>query len=134
MSPLLLAALMAAGPVAAQPGGSQTFMPKVEGRWLIVYAEEGGRRNNAWEQKVATVSDNTLSYESDGKKRTLNLSFGPRETLKARFGGEGSEGKSQNGVYIAGQDYLCISLGEPSGTGGGSSGSFILILRRQRGR
>ncbi len=103
--------------------------PKVEGRWRIVYAEEGGRRNNAWEQKIATVKDDKLSYESEGKTRTLKLTFGPHQTVKAE--GEGTF----RGVYIHGQDYLCISLNnakdEDKGRGE-SSASFILILRKQR--
>jgi hypothetical protein len=103
--------------------------PMVDGKWRIVYAEEGGRRNNAWEQKVATVSHNTLSYESEGKKRSLKLMFGPHQTVKA-------EGEHKlSGVYIHGQDYLCLSLNDAAGEGkerGQSSGSFILILRKQR--
>ena len=103
--------------------------PMVEGRWRIVYAEEGGRRNNAWEQKLATVKDDTLSYESEGKKRSLKLTFGPHQTVKAEGEGE------FRGVYIHGQDYLCVSLNdakdEKKGRGQ-SSASFILILRKQR--
>ena len=105
--------------------------PKVEGKWRIVYAEEGGRRNNAWEQKVASVEGNTLSYESEGQKRSIKLTFGPHQTVKA----EGE--KEYSGVYISGQDYLCLSLNDakdPEKTPRGeSSGSFILILRKQRG-
>jgi hypothetical protein len=103
--------------------------PKVEGKWRIVYAEEGGRRNNSWEQQLASVSDNTLSYESEGKKRSLKLTFGPHQTIKAK--GEGD----YTGVYILGQDYLCVSLNEARDEDKGrgqSSGSFILILRKQR--
>lgn len=105
--------------------------PKVEGKWRIVYAEEGGRRNNSWEQQLAGVSDNTLSYESEGKKRSLKLMFGPHQTIKAK--GEGD--KDYTGVYILGQDYLCVSLNDAKDKGKGrgqSSGSFILILRKQR--
>ncbi len=103
--------------------------PNVAGKWRIVYAEEGGRRNNAWEQQLATVADSTLSYESEGKKRSLKLMFGPNQTLKAK--GE----HEYAGVYVHGQDYLCISLNDVKGDGKGrgeSSGSFILILRKQR--
>jgi hypothetical protein len=106
--------------------------PKVEGKWRIVYAEEGGRRNNSWEQKVATVKDNTLSYESDGKERTLKLTFGPHQTVKAKGAGKGKG--EYSGVYISGQDYFSISLnaGEGDKGRGQSSGSFILIMRKQR--
>jgi predicted RecA/RadA family phage recombinase len=104
--------------------------PQVEGKWRIVYAEEGGRRNNAWEQQLASVSDNTLNYDSEGKKRSLKLTFGPHQTVKAK--GE----KEHTGVYILGQDYLCVSLNDAKDGDKGrgkSSGSFILILRKQRG-
>jgi hypothetical protein len=55
---------------------------------------------------AATVQGNTLSYESEGKKRSLELSFCPQQTVKAK--GEAKDDYS--GVYILGQDYLCISL------------------------
>jgi hypothetical protein len=122
--------------------------PKLDGKWLIVYAEEGGRRNNSWETQVATVSGETLSYEAGGKKYSLQMKFGPNQTLKATVSGsEGKDKAAQSGVYIAGQDYLCISL-NPEGAEKGkeaaatatkgaddkgtSSGSFILIFRKQR--
>jgi hypothetical protein len=152
MSPLLLAVALAVG--ADEGRGDAAGRPHVEGRWLIVYAEEGGRRNNAWEQRQATVQGNTLSYSDEGKMHSVRLTFGPHQTLRASFeGGErsgGNGGGEHAGVYIAGQDYLCISLtggegrgegrregrGERAGAGGErghSSGHFILILRRQRG-
>jgi hypothetical protein len=106
--------------------------PKVEGKWRIVYAEEGGRRNNAWEQRVANVRDNTISYEAEGKMRSLKLVFEAHQTVKAT--GEGESKGEYNGVYIHGQDYLCLSLNAKEGDKGRreSSGSFILILRKQR--
>ncbi len=133
MSALLMAALLAA-PGADQPGA----MPNVEGKWLIVYAEEGGRRMNSWEQRVANLKDNTLTYERDGKEQQIHLKFGPHQTLKASTAKEDASAGG-DGVYIAGQDYLCLSLtsgnftgGEKAQGAGSSSGSFILILRRQR--
>jgi hypothetical protein len=134
--------------------------PKLDGTWLIVYAEEGGRRNNAWEQNQATFKGDTLTYGREGKFQSMKLTFGKHQTVKAsKEGKEGEEkgaaddSKSYNGVYIAGQDYFCLSL---EGTGGAnkgarevkkegeeknttadagkgeksSSGSFILILRK----
>jgi hypothetical protein len=154
MSTLLMAAVLAA--VAAdQPGerAAAGAMPNVQGKWLIVYAEEGGRRMNSWEQRVATIKDDTMTYERDGKEQAMHLTFGPHQTLKASAGksAENTAGTGQ-GVYIAAQDYLCLSLasgnftgGERGGAGaagaagagqgqghGTSSGKFILILRRQR--
>jgi hypothetical protein len=133
MSVLLFAAMLAVG-------ADDTTTPQVNGKYMIVYAEEGGRRNNSWEQRQATVRDNTLTYEADGKEHAIQLKFGPNQTLEAsQTGGEGHKG-----VYIAGKDYLCLSLesgkfsnGEAGAAAatkgnGGSSGSFILILRRQR--
>ncbi len=71
------------------------------------------------------------------------MKFGPKQTLPATLS-ENVAKAAHSGVYIAGQDYLCISLnpeGAKEATGAGakagedksaSSGSFILILRRQR--
>ena len=121
MSALLLTALLV---VAAEDA------PKVEGKWLIVYAEEGGNRQSNWETKVATLKGNGLTFERDGKDQTLDLAFGDNQTVKAS--GLSKDGKA-SGVYILGQDYLCLSLNSTAGKGDGkSSGSFILILRRQR--
>jgi hypothetical protein len=138
MRPFLVAAVLvtSAGVLGAED--KPAAAPKVEGKWLIAYAEEGGRRNNAWEAQLATVSDNTLSFERDGKKSSLRLSFGPHQTVKASIAKEGGEEKGDyTGVYIAAQDYFAISLnqGDKADAGadrGSSSGAFILILKRQR--
>ena len=128
MSTLFVATLLAF--VAADADA-----PKLDGTWQVVYAEEGGRRNNAWEQRLATVKGDTLTYEDAGKKRTVKLKFGPGQTVEATRSGEGEgAGKAHRGVYIAGQDYLCMSLeaGDGKKAGHTSSGDFILILRKQR--
>jgi hypothetical protein len=137
MGTLLLVSLLALGAEES---------PAIQGKWMIVYAEEGGRRNNSWEQRQATVTDDTLKYEAEGKEHSISLKFGPHQTVEAT----GAGGRSHRGVYIAGRDYLCISMesgrfgastrgeGQEKGartSAGGrekSSGSFILILRRQR--
>lgn len=142
--------------VGRTPGG-EAGKPALDGKWLIVYAEEGGRRNNAWEQRVATIKGDTLSYEAEEKRRSMQLTFGPNQTLSAKVAGEG-KAKIHKGVYIAAQDYLCISLvtgGKAKDAGAGaaaagagqapaaaaqkggahhSSGDFIVILRRQRAK
>jgi hypothetical protein len=140
----------AAGEARAQAGKGG-----IEGKWLILYAEEGGRRENSWENRQATVAGNVLSYEGEGgKKLSLTLKVGKGQTVEATT----SEGGTLKGVYILGQDYLCLSVSkggkmkkggapvEPvavtteapapqagGGTGHASSGDFILILRRVRG-
>jgi hypothetical protein len=131
MSSMLLAALLAG---TAEAPAADAPAPKIEGKWLIVYAEEGGRRNNAWEAKVATVKDDMLTYERDGKKNTLKLAFGAHETVKAALDTEGGEIKKGNyqGVYIAGQDYFSLALNGEGTDKGTSSAAFILILKRQR--
>jgi hypothetical protein len=158
MSTLVLAVLLAAS-ASDQPGaGGAQATPRVEGKWLIQYAEEGGRRNNAWEQRQATIRGNTLSFEQDGREQTIQLTFGPNQTLRATAGrGQGGDGQgagqsfgtltgTHSGVFIAAQEFLCISLNKTTGRGtegtqgqasadkgqGDSSGAFILILRRQR--
>jgi hypothetical protein len=144
MTPFLLAVALAAG------AEGQALPAQVEGKWLIAYHEEGGRRETSWEQRVATVKGNTLSYSNESDVRTLHLTFGPRQTLKASITTTPKESsqdskqskekdtRSMTGVCIAGQDYLCISLdgGDESGKGAKdrkrSSGLYILIMRRQR--
>ena len=129
MTPLLLTVALTIG---ADP------KPDVEGKWLIVYAEEGGRRNTTWEQKVATMKGDTLSYSKEGEERTLKLKFDADQkvTGKLAVGKDAGDGKTLSGVYIAGQDYLALSFnaGEAAAKSDTpkSSGSFILILRRQR--
>lgn len=105
--------------------------PMLDGKWLIVYAEEGGRRNNAWEQRVAVLQGDTLSYQAEQKRRSLQLKLGPNQTLSAAVQDEEGSSRKHQGVYIAAQDYLCLSL-VTGAKKHSSSGDFILILRRQR--
>jgi hypothetical protein len=126
---LITSALFALG--AAEARADEKAAAPKEGKWLIAYAEEGGRRNNSWESQVATLDDGVLTFERDGKKNTLKLSFGPNQTVKADVT-EGEGKGNYNGVYIAAQDYFCLSLNSEGGSRGSSSGSFILILKRQR--
>lgn len=135
MSAILLSVALISAPPARAPGAAAA--PHLEGKWLIVYVEEGGKRNATWEQQVATAKDDTLTYSKDGDERTLKLSYGDHQTVKvAASGGKGTDKLSaeMSGVYIAAQDYFCLSL-NPAGAkegAGGSSASFILILRKQR--
>jgi hypothetical protein len=150
---MLMTAVLATAPVDQPTKAADAPAPNVDGKWLIVYAEEGGRRVQGWEQHVATLKDGVLTYDREGKDVTIDLKFGPKQTLKAASGATaGSKEAASDGVYIAGQDYLCISLTGGSFTGGDkpkeeskekdakadepakgpSSGNFILILRRQR--
>jgi hypothetical protein len=128
MNMLLVTAVFALGGDAQPTAAKEAAGARLDGKYMIVYAEEGGRRNNAWEQRQATIKDNTLSYEPEsGKQRSLQLKLGKHQTLEATSGA-----KTRHGVYILGRDYLCVSLGAATAANG-SSGSFILILRRQRG-
>ena len=152
MRVLLASALVLLSAGAMRLAGGEDGNAMVDGKWLIVYAEEGGRRNNAWEQRVATIKGATLSYEAEDKQRSMHLTFGPHQTLSAKVTDDG-KAKTHKGVYIASQDYLCLSLvtGKAKGAGAAapesttavaaqkdgahhSSGDFILILRRQRGK
>ncbi len=144
MNTLLVTAVLALG-AADEPAKKDA--PALDGKWVIVYAEEGGRRNNSWEQRQATIKGDTLSYEAEGEERAYRLTFGPNQALTVT--GTDKDKKSLKGVCIVAQDYICISLiTGGKGTGGKepgaekdagppkhkSSGDFILILRRQRGR
>lgn len=108
----------------------------LEGKWLIVYAEEGSRRNTTWEQRVATLKDDKLSYSKDGEDRSVTVKFGDHQSVKGTLVVGKEEGKALSGVAIIGQDYLCLSMNadkaKASDDPKASSGSFILILRRQR--
>src|SRR5947209_6652315 len=142
MNLLLVTAALALG-AADKPAAKAAG---VDGKWLIVYAEEGGRPNNAWEARQATGSGGTITYEgAGGKKRTLHLELKGHQTAEATLG-DGKEGADADpdtghawqGVYILSQDYLCISLSkgggkkpDRAGAAAGashSSGDFILIL------
>jgi hypothetical protein len=166
MNLLLVTAVLALGGGEGQAGKGGGGA-SLDGKWQIVYAEEGGRRNNSWEQRMATVKGGTLSYEGEGgKKRSLKLKAGKGQTVEAT---SDEKGETWKGVYILGQDYLCLSFskggamkgrggaggpasgpvaapvaggapavgGAPAAGGGqaghGSSGDFILIMRRVRG-
>jgi hypothetical protein len=128
MTPLLLATVLAVGGEAPNADA-----PKIDGKWLIVYAEEGGKRNNSWEQRQATAEGTTLTYKADDKERTIKLTFEDHMMLKAAFTGGDQKG-TYNGVYIAGQDYLSIAVNPEGGKAdkGNSSAAFILILRKQK--
>jgi hypothetical protein len=126
--------------VVAMPAQSQDKPagPDIEGKWLIVYVEEGGKRNATWEQQVATVKGDTMTYSKEGDDRSLKLAFGADQTVKAK-GSIGKDNKSSidlSGVYISSQDYLCLSMNpdkaEQKGDGKKSSAAFIIILRKQR--
>lgn len=129
-----LAVALTAVPTRAE---DKPAAPDVEGKWLIVYVEEGGKRNATWEQQVATVKGDALTYSKEGDERKMKVSFGDKQTVKVS--GTGKDGKGEmSGVYILGQDYLCLSLNAGKGDAPAkadakkSSGDFILILRRQR--
>jgi hypothetical protein len=107
----------------------------IDGKWLIVYAEEGGKRNTTWEQRVATADKDMLSYSKDGDDRSVKLVFGAKQALTASLKAGGKDLGNLSGVYILGQDYLCLSLNPDTAKEGdkpSSSGAFILILRKQR--
>src|SRR4051812_15407032 len=127
-----------AGAAGDQPAGGAGAGPKLDGKWLVVYAEKDGKPVNAWEQQQVTAKGGVLSFEEEGKMHAYRLKFGPKNAVTASAvdaaGGEEQEDAkkgegSQSGVYIAGRDYFCLSLGG----GEGKKGSFILILRRQAG-
>lgn len=150
-----MTSLLVAVVLSLSSGGTaqDTAAPPIEGKWLIVYAEENSKRNNAWEQRVATIRGDTLTYQDAGEDRTLKFTFGPNQTVKATPGGWKDKSKDApglSGVYIAGQDYFSLSLNAEKAAGkekasdaaspkavsdtpaSQSSGTFILILRRQR--
>ena len=140
MRTLLATAWIALGIGAFPAAGGEGDKPSLDGKWLIVYAEEGGRRNNAWEQRLATIKADNLSYQAEEKTRSMQLTFGPNQTLTAKVTSDGKD-KTFKGVCIVGQDYVCISLAAGGKSKDAeaqakhrSSGDFIVILRRQLGK
>jgi hypothetical protein len=156
MISLLMLAVLAMAPGDKDAKAAADTGPDLGGKWLIVYAEEKGRRIQSWEQMPATFKDGALVYEKDGKEQTINLKFGAHQTVKAS-GGKAEAGASgeSDGVYIAAQDYLCLSLNGGTFTAGEkatgkdlkpikpalgtdepgnrpSGSDFNLILRKQR--
>src|SRR4051794_9424730 len=103
MSTLLLAAVLAMTPGENPAKAEKAEKPAdvaaadVNGSWLIVYAEEQGRRIQKWEQVKATVKDGAFTYERDGKDFTINLKFGANQTVKATVAGKD---KAAEGVCI----------------------------------
>ena len=128
MTPLLMTVVLSMG------AGNNAAPPKIDGKWLIVYAEEGGKRNTTWEQRVATAEKDTLSYSKDGDDRMLKMTFGEKQTVTAEMKAGGKDLGKLSGVFISGQDYFCLSLNSEAAKENKttSSGAFILILRRQR--
>ena len=121
--------------VLAVNASAAAEVPNIDGKWLIVYAEEGGKRNTTWEQRVATAEKDSLSYSKDGDDRMVKLTFGAKQSVTANLKAGGKDLGALSGVYILGQDYLCLSLNSDTAKAADkttSSGSFILILRKQR--
>jgi hypothetical protein len=136
MNALLLTTILAfAAADKADKDKEDASGPKLDGKWTIVYAEEAGRRNTAWETRPAMFKDGSLSYEEEGKKHSLQLKFGEHSHLTATTGLGKDGDKGGKGHYIASQDYVTISLTcEGNKPPAGSTGDFILILRRQRSK
>jgi hypothetical protein len=156
MTSLLMLAALAMAPGDKDAKAAAETGPDLSGKWLIVYAEEKGRRIQSWEQMPATFKDGALVYEKDGKEQKIDLKFGPHQAVKATGGkAEGGTSGESDGVYIAAQDYLCVSLTGGTFTAGEKSSGkdlqpikpklgtdepvnrpvgsdFILILRKQR--
>jgi len=83
---LWVAAVLAFGVGEARAQAGKGGKSGMDGKWMIVYAEEGGRRNNSWENRQAMVAGNTLSYEGEGgKKLSLTLTVGKGHQFEHRL-------------------------------------------------
>jgi len=104
MKAIVLAAVLFAAPQTGQSTGQATrgsdasdqasAAPMVEGTWQVVYAEKAGHRIEGSTLQSVMIRGNTLSFTHDGQQRSVQLRFGPHQTVWADHasGQSGTEG------------------------------------------
>jgi hypothetical protein len=155
----------------AQPRGEHR-LPQVnlDGQWTVQYAEMDGKVIENKSVANVTIKGNVVTCKHEGKEKSWRLEFGPHhmvrcmEEIDGKATSDGTSNSntsakgyhSHHGVYIAGQQYFCLSMNkgrdmrhlttgveqnqqqprnaQPAqafGSGHGPHGSaFILILHR----
>jgi hypothetical protein len=96
---------------------------KLEGDWMVVYAEMDGKPADTKGFGGVTIKNNVVTCRHDGKERTWRLEFGPHHMLRCteQIDGKtidtgdkrepGAKGMhTHHGVYVASQDYLCVAM------------------------
>jgi len=108
-----------------QQGGARqdANLPKVnlDGQWTVVYAEMEGKREEPKGFTQVTIQGNTVTCRHEGKERSWKLEFGPHNLIRCTEQTQGTASATpaqapaggsytHHGVYIAAQDYFCLSL------------------------
>jgi len=101
----------------AQGVGQQTPV-KIDGDWTPVYVEIEGKKIDNKDFTHVTIKNNVVSCRYDGKVNTYRLEFGPHHMVRCTEGDKTNttttkdkqDAHTHYGVYIASQDFFCISL------------------------
>ncbi len=128
---LLSIALMAptiGQPATPQPRGNiDEKMPvqKIDGDWMVVYAEKDGKKLEGKGFTEVTIKNNVVTCRHEGKEESWKMDFGPHnmirctEMINGKVNPELTQDKRDTnekgyhthyGVYIASPDYFCLSL------------------------
>lgn len=106
------------------PGQTTTQQRKgqpqsIDGDWTVVYVEVDGKKQEMKSYNNVKISNNVVTCNHDGKEKSWKLEFGPHHMVRSTEIDSNRDSRTQNtsdksgythhGVYIAGQDYLCIS-------------------------
>lgn len=138
MLTLLLAVVCAGVPEDPRPQQRQpghVSMPlQIDGQWQVAYCEMDGRKQEDKAFKDVTIRNNVLTCSHDGKQKSWRLEFRAGQTVwatelplagetanperrpettgqtKRNAGAETPGQLARQGVYVAGQDFLCFSF------------------------
>ncbi len=145
-----------AQPGQAQPGQAQQRSAdgalRLDGQWNIVYAEMDGQRTDPSRVTNISIRDNVVTCRQDGQVKQYRLEFGPHHMVRCTAlsgaaattptaAGQRSgtdDAHSHHGVYVAGQDFLALSLNKGAEHSGQAQwtkeepkgADLVLILRR----
>ena len=105
--------------VGQDPGQTSTQLRKgqplsIDGDWTVVYVEIDGKKQEGKAYSNVSIKNNVATCNHDGKQKTWKLDFGPHHMLRSTEVDESQNiadksNHTHHGVYIAGQDFLCIS-------------------------
>jgi len=92
---------------------------KLDGDWKVVYAEMAGKIADNKNFANIKIKNNVVTCKHEGKEKTFRLEFGPHHMIRCTMQ-EGERTITQpteqrvppthHGVYIASQEYFCLSL------------------------
>jgi hypothetical protein len=111
----------------AQPNqqkGERGQAIKLDGEWTVQYMEIDGKAVENKSVANVTIKNNVVTCRHDGKEKTYRLEFGPHHMVRCTEQVDGkttsdpgdkrdSSGKgyhSHHGIYIASQEFFCLSM------------------------